>query len=115
MLERKLSESFSPHVDDAVKIARLVNEAINQTRELAKGLLPVQSGSMGLVTALEHLASEVEELFHVSCQFRGEDAVSIRNLDLTTHLYRIAQEAVTNAFRHGQARTRRHRSFPLRG
>ena len=104
VLERKLIEKSVPDAYDAAKIARLVNEAINQTRELARGLLPVQSGSKGLMSALRHLASEVEELFDISCRFRVDEDVSIRNSDLATHLYRIAQEAVTNAIKHGQSR-----------
>jgi PAS domain S-box-containing protein len=103
VLERKLIEKSSPDGCDAAKIARLVNEAINQTRELARGLLPLQSGAKGLISALQHLASDVEELFDISCHFRGED-VLIRDIDLATHLYRIAQEAVTNAIKHGQSR-----------
>jgi PAS domain S-box-containing protein len=102
VLEQKLSEKASPHAGDAVKIAQLVNEAINQTRELAKGLLPVQAEANGFVSALQHLAADVEELFDVSCIF-NTDAVLIRDLDLASHLYRIAQEAVTNAIKHGHA------------
>jgi PAS domain S-box-containing protein len=104
VLERKLIEKSAPDACDAAKIARLVNEAINQTRELARGLLPVQSGSKGLMSALQHLASEAEELFNISCHFRVEEDVLIRDIDLATHLYRIAQEAVTNAIKHGQSR-----------
>jgi signal transduction histidine kinase len=103
VLERKLTEKSAPDASDAAKIARLVNQAINQTRELARGLLPVESGPKGLMSALQHLASEVEELFHISCHFRAED-VLIRDMDVATHLYRIAQEAVTNAIKHGQSR-----------
>jgi PAS domain S-box-containing protein len=103
VLERKLVEKSSPDGCDAAKIARLVNEAINQTRELARGLLPLQPGARGLISALQHLASDVEELFDISCRFRGED-VLIRDINLATHLYRIAQEAVTNAIKHGQSR-----------
>jgi PAS domain S-box-containing protein len=104
VLERKLIEKSAPDACDAGKIARLVNEAINQTRELARGLLPVQSGSKGLMSALQHLASEVEELFHISCHFKVDEEVLIRDIDVATHLYRIAQEAVTNAIKHGQSR-----------
>ena len=104
VLERKLIEKSAPDASDAAKIARLVNQAINQTRELARGLLPVESGSKGLMSALQHLASEVEELFHISCLFRVDQDVLIRDIDLATHLYRIAQEAVTNAIKHGQSR-----------
>jgi PAS domain S-box-containing protein len=103
VLEQKLSANGSPHRGDADKIAQLVNDAINQTRELAKGLLPVQAEANGLVSALQHLAVDVEELFNVSCVFKGGDAVLIRDVDLATHLYRIAQEAVTNAIKHGHA------------
>src|SRR4030095_7452693 len=80
VLERKLIEKSAPDACDAAKIARLVNEAINQTRELARGLLPVQSGSKGLMSALQHLASEVEELFNISCHFRVEEDVLIRDI-----------------------------------
>jgi len=97
-------EKSVPDACDAGKIARLVNEAINQTRELARGLLPIQSGSKGLMSALHHLASEVEELFDVTCHFKVDQDVLIRDSDLATHLYRIAQEAVTNAIKHGQPR-----------
>ena len=103
VLEQRLGEKSSPHAADAGKIAQLVNESINQTRELAKGLLPVRAEANGLVSALQHLAADVEELFHVSCVFNGGDAVLVRDLDLATHLYRIAQEAVTNAIKHGHA------------
>ena len=104
VLADKLTEKLSAEANDASKIARLVNEAINQTRELARGLLPVQSGAQGFVSALRHLTSDVEELFNVSCLFRDEDAIPIRDIDLATHLYRIAQEAVTNAVKHGHSR-----------
>ena len=103
VLEQKLGEGASPHAADAVKIAQLVNEAIKQTRELAKGLLPMQDGGNGFVSALQHLAADVEEFFTVACVFHSDDAVLIRDLDLATHLYRIAQEAVTNAIKHGHA------------
>jgi PAS domain S-box-containing protein len=104
VLERKLIEKSVPDAGDAGKIARLVNEAINQTRELARGLLPIQAGAKGLISALQHLGSEVEELFHISCHCKVDEEVLIRDIDVATHLYRIAQEAVTNAIKHGQSR-----------
>jgi len=44
------------------------------------------------------------KIFDVSCQFKAENTISIHDTDLATHLYRIAQEAVTHAFKHGHAR-----------
>ena len=55
------------------------------------------------MSALQHWASEVEDLFGISCRFECDDPVLVRNPSATNHLYRIAQEAVHNAIRHGQA------------
>ena len=73
------------------------------TRELARGLLPVASEAHGLMSALEHWAAEVSELFHVDCRFECCDSVSVHEEALADHLYRLAQEAVTNAIKHGRA------------
>jgi signal transduction histidine kinase len=47
----------------------------------------------------------VEDLFHISCCFRADEPVLIHDANMSTHLYRIAQEAVNNAIKHGQAKT----------
>jgi PAS domain S-box-containing protein len=102
--EQRLAEKSLPEATGAAKIVDLVNEAINTTRQLARGLLPVLSDSHGLMSALQEWASEVEILFHIECRFECDDPVL--NLDdaVATHLYRIAQEAVHNAIKHGRAR-----------
>ena len=102
--EAKLAEKQMPDAADAAKIVRLVNEAIHKTRELARGLLPVLSDAQGLMSALQMWAAEVEDLFGISCRFLCETAVLIHDDGMATHLYHIAQEAVTNAIKHGQAR-----------
>ena len=93
-----------PDAADAAKIVKLVNEAIHKTRELARGLLPVVSDAQGLMSALQFWAGEVEDLFGISCRFECETAVLIHDDAMATHLYHIAQEAVNNAIKHGQAR-----------
>jgi PAS domain S-box-containing protein len=103
-LEQKLADKTLLEASDAGKIVKLVNEAIHKTRELARGLMPVLSDSLGLMSALQHWAAEVEDLFHVSCRFEYDDPVLIHNAATTNHLYRIAQEAVHNAIKHGSAR-----------
>jgi len=81
-----------------------VNEAINKTRQLAHGLLPVASDAHGLMSALKRWAAEVEDLFHISGRLCANGPVLIHDANVSTHLYRIAQEAVNNAIRHGQAK-----------
>jgi signal transduction histidine kinase len=102
--EAKLAEKQLPDAADAAKIVRLVNEAIHKTRELARGLLPVVSDSQGLMSALQVRAGEVEDLFGISCRFQCEIDVLIHDDTMATHLYHIAQEAVNNAIKHGQAK-----------
>jgi two-component system sensor kinase FixL len=52
---------------------------------------------------LEHWAGEVSELFHVTCRFERCDPVFVHEEVLADHLYRLTQEAVTNAIKHGRA------------
>ncbi len=104
-LEQKLADAGLPEAADAAKIVKLVNEGIHKTRILARGLLPgMSSGSFGLMSALQHWASEVQDLFRVSCRFECEEPLLIHDDGAVNHLYRIAQEAVHNAIRHGKAR-----------
>jgi PAS domain S-box-containing protein len=103
--EAKLAEKNKPEAEDAAKIVKLVNEAIHRTRELARGLLPVVSDSQGLMSALQIWAAEVEDLFGISCRFQCETPVLIDDDAMATHLYHIAQEAVNNAIKHGEARS----------
>jgi two-component system CheB/CheR fusion protein len=101
--EQKLAEKGWKEAAEAARIVKLVNEAINKTRELAHGLLPVVAESQGLMSALRRWAVEVEDVFRISCQFHCDSPVLIHDAIMSTHLYRIAQEAVNNAMRHGHA------------
>jgi PAS domain S-box-containing protein len=100
--EQRLAEKGLPEATEAHRIVTLVNEAINKTRELAHGLAPVFADSQGLMSALGRWAAEVEDLFKVPCQFRCDAPVLVHDTSMSTHLYRIAQEAVNNAIKHGR-------------
>jgi PAS domain S-box-containing protein len=102
--EQKLAEKGLAEAAEAARIVGLVNEAINKTRELAHGLLPVIADAHGLMSALRRWAAEVEDLFNISCCLRIDEPVLIYDANMSTHLYRIAQEAVNNAIKHGQAK-----------
>lgn len=101
-LEEKLSRKSIPEGADAGKIAVLVAQAVSQTRNLARGLSPVPVGGNSLMSALEELAASASSLFGVACRFRCDPPVLLQDNAVATHLYRIAQEAVDNAVKHGQ-------------
>ncbi len=103
VLEEKLTDQALPEAAEAAKIVQMVNQAIDNTRQLAWGLHPVATEGAGLMSALKKWANEVEELFHIRCRFYCERPVQIHDVNVSTHLYRIAQEAVNNAIRHGKS------------
>ena len=103
ILEEKLLDKSLAEAADAGEIHKLIAKAIVQTRLLAKGLLPMEVATDGLLAALDGLASNTEKLAHVSCRVEGQAPVVIRDRAAAVHLYRIAQEAVTNAIKHGRA------------
>jgi signal transduction histidine kinase len=103
-LVEKLSAREAPEVEDADRVVGLIEDAISMARGLAAGLSPIETEGEGLLTALTDLASHFSNQFKVACRFSFEEPVLIQDSAVTTHLYRIAQEAVHNAIRHGKAR-----------
>ena len=102
-LQQRLEEQALPEANDANKLVQLVNQAIEKTRELSRGLLPVVSDADGLMSALQRFAGEIEDLFGVSCRLVCERPVLLDDVATATHLFHIAQEAVNNAIKHGHA------------
>ncbi len=101
-LNQKLNSRLIPEAEDARRITDLANAAIAQTRSLARGLSPVELEQQGLSAALEELALGMESLHQVSCRFRCPRDVFVEDHATANHLYRIAQEAVTNALKHAR-------------
>lgn len=79
---------------------RTANE---QVRAIARSLYPVSIERNGLMTALQHLATTTKEIFNIDCQFTFEQPILTEDRALVTYLYRIVQEAINNAIRHGAA------------
>lgn len=104
LLVEKLQERAADETADAKKMVTLVNSAIEQTRQMAKGLLLADIDAEGLVSALQEFCANSAGQFRVDCAFHEGNRVTLAENGVATHLYRIAQEAVRNAIRHGRAR-----------
>ncbi len=104
VLAQKLARKSKDGSARATEIAKAVRESISQTRLLARGLSPVTLESEGLMSALAELALNTEKMFRVRCEFQCDEVVKFDNHAAATHLFRIAQEAVSNAIKHGKAK-----------
>jgi signal transduction histidine kinase len=103
VLGEKLANQARPEAEDAGRIVELVEEGILLARNLARGIYPVEMEAEGLMAAFQEFASNLSRISKVDCRFECETPVLIHDAAVATHLYRIAQEAVSNAMRHGKA------------
>jgi signal transduction histidine kinase len=88
----------------AADLAAHLREAVVQTRDLSHGLAPAHVSQVGLAMALESLAHNVSRLQEVNCSFQSRGQLAHCDERTAIHLYRITQEAINNATRHGHAR-----------
>ena len=103
LLHRDLKKREAVEGARARQVHALVVEALEQARELARGLYPVPPEPEGLMTALQNLTDRVARDRRMECTFDADSAVLLSDQTLATHLYRIAQEAVNNALKHSGA------------
>lgn len=103
-LEKRLGSQSLPERENASEIAHEIHRAIRETEEIARGLNPIVLETDGLAEALQELAIRTETLFSIRCEFRGLDrGFSLEDKNTSLQLYRIAQECIHNAIRHGKA------------
>lgn len=102
-LERRLAELRTSEAKQAQQIGVLLDRAITEARQLARGLYPVKLEGDSLTSALRELAADISARTKINCQVESSQPVSLRDHVLATQLYRIAQEAANNALKHGQA------------
>lgn len=89
---------------EAKALEKALNHAIEQARDLSRGLNPVQVMPAGLTAALQKLADNVVTSRGPNCFCQFPEPVKISDHHVAYHLYRIAQEAVQNALKHARAK-----------
>jgi signal transduction histidine kinase len=102
VLSEKLAAKSMPEAADAKGIVKLAEDGTAMTRNLAHGIAPVEMDMEGLAAALQELAANTSKMFKIPCAFDCDAAPMITEAATATHLYRIAQEALSNAIRHGK-------------
>ena len=102
-LQQQLISRAQPESKAAQRIRELIDEALAMTRTVAQGLYPVALEYGGLTAALEQLADHARSLHKMNCVLGVDPGVQVQDPLVAINLYRIAQEAITNALKYSQA------------
>jgi signal transduction histidine kinase len=102
-LQRSLEEGDTVSGADVAPLSSLLGETIEDAHNVALGLCPLEPDPEALAPALRALARQMQEMTGVCCEFRAAGDVGVTDPGMAQHLYRIAQEALSNAVRHAHA------------
>lgn len=92
-------------VNDAEKerdIAKLLDEAIQESVRISENLLPSKLRDFDLATCLKSLCKQMLETLHIPISFQQVGEIPPISQNHKVNFYRIAQEAITNAIRHSK-------------
>jgi len=103
-LQRSLREGGAVSAAESERLTSLLTEAIDDAHNIALGLCPVEPEPDALAPALRALTRRTQETADVHCEFLATGDVRVPDSEMAQHLYRIAQEALSNAVRHAHAK-----------
>jgi signal transduction histidine kinase len=103
-LELRLQKQLALEAQEAARIHTLVQETMSHTSHLARDLATLDEKENNLPTALKDLAAHAKKMFKVNCAFKAEGRIPALEETTRSHLYKIAQESLTNAIKHGKAK-----------
>lgn len=111
-LELRLEQGTPLCGSDLEPVSSLLSDSINEAHSIAQGLWPLEPTPEALVSALRRLVKRTRKTSGIPCEFRSAGDVRVSEPNTAQHLYRIAQEALSNAVRHAKAD---HITLELRG
>lgn len=104
-LTQKMEKEDHLNSNELKRISNLINEAVRQARDTARGLYPGELDGGSLTHMLEELISGTQISSGISCQFHCPNPIVISKNDVANYLYKIAREGVDNAVKHGKAKS----------
>lgn len=103
-LKRRIERGQNLATEDLEALSSLLEETIDEAHAVAKGLCPLEPDAEALSPALRALAKRTQASTGVECRFVANGDVSVPDSSMAHHIYRIAQEALSNASRHSNAK-----------
>lgn len=105
LVERAL-KSENVDKDDLHQLLDIISQGLDDTRDLSHEVVPVEIEEKGISHAFNNIARQVKKMHNINCELAYDNTVYVlKNIEIATHLYRIAQEAAKNAAVHGGAET----------
>ncbi len=101
-LHQRLRDQDLPEAENAAELAAGIPPVLGQLREIVRGLIPLKLNADDLVPALRELVTTIEKQTGVRCRLDADPNVQLADGDAAVQLYRIAQEAITNAVKHAR-------------
>jgi len=102
-LKADLEARSLPEADAAAVLQKLLKGAVLEARGLARGIFPVQMDAQGLPTALEELVATTNRSRQLVATLELDGDVGVHDPQVAMHLYRIAQQALSNVLTHAHA------------
>jgi signal transduction histidine kinase len=102
-MERRLGRGGTLSGTDFAPLSSLLAETIDDAHNVARGLCPLEPDPEALAPAVRALTKRMQEMAGVRCEFLAAGGVRVADPEAAQHLYRIAQEALSNAVRHAHA------------
>ncbi len=102
-LVMNLRQQGSPQVESALELAHGIQSVVGDIQKIVRGLVPLEVGAADLKPALRILTSNMERQTGIRCRFASHGTNVIMEDAVAIQMYRIAQEAITNAVKHAQA------------
>jgi signal transduction histidine kinase len=103
-LELRLERGTAPTLDELRALSSLLGDTIREAHSVAQGLCPLEPTPGALAMALRALAQRSQQMSGIECRFSASGDILVPDAIAAHHMYRVAQEAVSNAVRHANAR-----------
>jgi CheY-like chemotaxis protein/two-component sensor histidine kinase len=103
-LETNLTHKQMSEANQVVRLQELVGQVVNHTHDLAHCFSALDAEGEDLGALLRQLIANVKKTFHIAADFEATEKIPELSPNITQQLYKIAQEALSNAVKHGKAK-----------
>lgn len=104
MLENSGGQKSDDHAAETKRVIQLIEEAMGKISRTARGLGSVRLSAENFVSSLKHLAADSKEMYGINCRLKFNRPPAVHDDLIAISLFRIAQESISNAVKHGNAK-----------